>query len=330
MKKNIIHLSIYHILLCLSLCFLFFACGGSGDDGGDEPIPTPTTKAQQDSLALIKINTGTVKWNQVSNMDSWQGVRTDIVNGERRVVYLDLHNSQLTGKIPTELNELTALEYLDLSQNNLSDNIPNLSVISSLQILDLHDNKLSGTLSDNITKLKNLTYLSLGGNLFYSEIPAGINTLSKLRVLDFSNQKKSLSEPGFSGNIPTSWSSLDKLQYLYLHKNTFTGTIPTFLTSLSGLVSLTLDDNSLSGQIPEGLGNIGSLENISMKNNILTGKVPLDLLLNPNWERWKDQIITQNGSNLEVNGSVSAFNSLKATMDIEYQLPDKQLFYRIK
>lgn len=329
MKKHIKYYNGKMSLLYLFFCFSFFACGGS-DDGGDIPPPAPANKTQQDSLALIKINTGTIKWNQASRMDNWEGIRVDVRNGERRVIYIDLHNSQISGKIPVELNEITELEYLDLSDNSLSDNIPNLSALANLQILDLQNNKLSGILSENVTKLKNLTYLSLGGNRFYAEVPASISSLSKLIVLDLSGQKQSLSEPGFSGNIPSGWSSLKDLQYLFLHKNTLSGNIPKFLTTLSGLITLSLDDNNLGGEIPEGFGNIGSLENISMKGNSLTGNVPSDLLLNPNWENWKDQIIYQNGSTLGTNGRSLSVSIQKQFTDIYYELPDKHLFYRNK
>lgn len=326
MKKDVIYHIINCLLLSLFVSVLLTACGGSGED---EP-PLPTTRTQQDSLALLKINTGSVKWTQTAKMDNWQGVRIRQVDGERRVVYLDLHNSQISGKIPAELNELTALEYLDLSENNLSDNIPVLSALSNLQILDLHDNDLTGILSDNITRLQNLTYLSLSRNLFFSDVPAGISSLSKLVVLDLSKQKRSLSEPGFSGNLPSSWSSLKELQYLHLHENAFTGTIPQYLTTLSKMVSLTLNDNNFTGSIPEGFGQIGSLENISMRDNSLTGNIPSDLLLNPNWERWKDQIIIQNGSNLDMNGETGSTRTSKTEEYIEYPLPDKHLFYQYK
>lgn len=313
------------VLFLFACCFLA-SCGGGGDD---PVVEQPETKIQKDSLALIKINTGNVSWNRGAKLDTWQGVAVKQVNGERRVVYLDLHNSRLSGKISSTLNELTALEYLDLSENQLFDNIPYIGGLANLQILDLHSNNLSGKLSDNVTELRNLVYLSLGSNSLYSELPIKINLLTKLVVLDMSEQKQSLSSPGFSGNVPSSWSSLSNIQYLYLHTNALTGTIPQYLTSFKKLIRLTLDENSFVGEIPSGFGNIGSLENISMSKNSLTGNVPSDLVLNPNWESWKDQILMQEGYTLTISNSKS-IQVLKTAKDIYRQLPDKSLFYELK
>lgn len=306
-------------------CCLFVSCG----KGGDNPdIPSaPETRIQKDSLVLIKINTGNISWNHNSKLDTWQGVAVRQVNGERRVVYLDLHNSQLSGKISSTLNELTALEYLDLSENKLSDNIPYLGGLSSLQILDLHSNNLSGKIADNVADLRNLTYLSLGKNSFYSELPTKMSQLTKLIVLDVSEQRQSISSPGISGGIPSSWSVFGNIQYLYLHKNALTGTIPQYLTSYKKLKRLTLDENNFVGEIPAGFGNIASLENISMSKNNLTGNVPVDLVLNPNWDQWKDQIIKQETTDLSISGSNKSAEVLKSAMGIDYELPDKGLFY---
>ncbi len=306
-----------YMCLCLFICLLQISCGSDTPDA-----PPPITQTQLDSLALISINTGTIKWNQSSPIEQWQGVGVEIVDGQRRVVFLDLHDSQLSGKIPSAITELTALEYLDLSGNLLSENITNLSALTRLQVLDLHNNNLSGVLPDHFTSLKNLTYLSLGKNSFYGEVTEKISQLNKLIVLDLAEQKNSISNPGFSGNIPSSWTTLTNLKYLYLHKNSFSGRIPQYFTSFNKLIHLTMDDNNLIGEIPSGFGNIASLEYLSMKKNSLTGSIPSDLLLNPNWEQWKSQIIEQQGGSLK--------NQTSTINEIKYTLPDKRDFYRME
>ncbi len=317
----------YILIFGILVCFIFTSC----KDNTPDPI-LPLTPTQKDSIALININTSNVKWNLASTMDSWKGVVIDVVDGHRRVVYLDLHNSQLSGKISTAVTNLTSLAYLDLSDNLLTENIPNLSALTRLQILDLHKNNLSGILPENLTSLKNLTYLSLGQNFFYGDVPEKISQLDKLIVLDLAEQKNSISNPGFSGNIPSSWSALINLKYVYLHKNAFSGRIPQYFSSFKKLIELTMDNNNLMGQIPTGLGDIASLEFLSMKQNSLTGAVPTDLMLNPHWEQWENQIIEQQGGNLT---SASAQKNLMKSATaihfgeckIKHNLPDKKYFY---
>nr|XP_023874420.1 probable LRR receptor-like serine/threonine-protein kinase At5g59680 [Quercus suber] len=56
-----------------------------------------------------------------------------------RIISLDLSSSKLIGEIATSISDLTALQYLDLSYNNLTGNVPEfLAQLPNLKILGNH------------------------------------------------------------------------------------------------------------------------------------------------------------------------------------------------
>ena len=95
--------------------------------------PTPKATAAQtspepDREALVALYnaTGGPNWDRISwpsywPISEWTGVTTDD-NG--RVTELYFTNKQLSGEIPPELGNLTNLIKLDLSQNQLTGEIP--------------------------------------------------------------------------------------------------------------------------------------------------------------------------------------------------------------
>ena len=91
-------------------------------------------------------------WNEKQSISQWEGV---IVRGDPpRVERLVLSTKNLTGAIPKELGELTALEELDLSHN-----------------------KLSGKIPPEMAGLRNLTYLSIQGNSLNGCVPIELSEL---------------------------------------------------------------------------------------------------------------------------------------------------------
>ena len=81
---------------------------------------TPST--DKDSLALIAIYNATQgdywtkgrNWTSKLPLERWQGVKVERVNGERRVVELNLAVALLKGSLPKEIRYLTKLKKLVL------------------------------------------------------------------------------------------------------------------------------------------------------------------------------------------------------------------------
>ena len=110
-------------------------------------------------------------WATDFPLERWWGVGMR----DGRVVRLNLAGAGLRGEIPAEIGELTALEELDLGDNQLTGEIPpELWTLSSLVELHLKDNDLTGTLPVAIGDLTSLRTLDLRGNDLTGCLPPGM------------------------------------------------------------------------------------------------------------------------------------------------------------
>ncbi len=118
-----------------------------------------------DSLALVALynNTDGPNWSNNSNwlsgyVETWHGV----IVSEGRVIDVILNDNALSGVIPSEIGDLTALESLQLYNNSLSGSIPaEIGNLSSLTILSLQNNALSGEIPVAIGGIGSLMELKL-------------------------------------------------------------------------------------------------------------------------------------------------------------------------
>ena len=131
----------------------------------------------EDRAVLVQVHsaTGGTNWTNNTNWLSerltreWYGVTND-TNG--RVHGLFLGGNQLTGKIPSELGDLTKLEWLYLNNNQLTTEIPaELGDLANLRVLSLMDNQLTGEIPAELGRLTNLTVLHLAGNQLTGCVP---------------------------------------------------------------------------------------------------------------------------------------------------------------
>ncbi len=238
--------------IAASVLFLFLVWpvpvwykGEAVPDAADNPglvLDAEALLATRDTLA----GTGTLNWSAGINIAAWDGIR--LGGAPSRVTSLLLHNSQLTGTIPSELGKL-----------------------SSLQVLSLHHNQLTGTIPPELGGLSNLQQLYLNNNQLTGTMPSELGKLSSL-------QRLSLHHNQLTGTIPPELGGLSNLQQLYLNNNQLTGAIPSELGSLQHLTSLWLSNNQLTGGIPSELGSLSNLVQVRMSlGNVFTGCMPTGL-----------------------------------------------------
>lgn len=138
--------------------------------------------------------------------------------------------------------------------------------------LALGSNNLSGPIPASIQNLTNLMLLDLYGNAITGSIPSEIGNLSSLYNLMLGRNQLTGSIPAALGNL-----SPANMQYLYLYENQLTGTLPSSLQNLDSLRYLWVGFNDLSGSIPTWLANMPSLERLDLGANAFSGPIPPEL-----------------------------------------------------
>lgn len=183
---------------------------------------------------------------------------------------LALYGNQITGSIPSEIGNLTNLKELHLVGNKLTGKIPpEIANLQNLSRLFLNSNQLSGNIPNQIMCMQALDTLILSDNQFTGGIPLCSNTnfQSNLTELLLHNNK-------LSGSIPNDINKLSKLKKLLLSNNQLTGTIPKEIADLTDLFRLYIANNLLSGSIPPEIGYMPSLKELFLNDNKLTGNIP--------------------------------------------------------
>ncbi len=259
---------------------------------------------KQDSLALVDFYWATEGdgwsrrngWLSTSKeLKDWRGVELDIVDGQLRVVALNLGGNKLDGSIPKEIAKLTALKELRLDWNkDLKGSIPEeLYKLKELKVLSLGFTALQGELSPKIAQLSQLDTLNLrtspwdlaplkqaeaGKSTFVKNptvltgaLPKEIGQLKSLRYLNLGRQ-------GFSGALPEEIGELTALTHLDIVTNKLSGRLPESLSKLKNLRVLNLGHNAIEGEIPSSIGELVQLETLNLRNNKLSGTIPSSLV----------------------------------------------------
>jgi Leucine-rich repeat (LRR) protein len=188
-----------------------------------------------------------------------------------RLTSLDFSATSISGPLPTEIGLLTRLTNINLQDTMPTGSIPTeIGNLQQLGVLDLSIAELRGSIPTELGRLSRLSELSLSVNYLSSTIPSELGNLSSL--INFI-----ASENHLRGALPSELSSLSALQVLRLYRNVLNGSIPSGLGRLSRLSICLLFDNVLSGSIPTELGNATSLSRLVLYNNSLDGPIPTEL-----------------------------------------------------
>ncbi|KAJ0650963.1 putative leucine-rich repeat domain superfamily [Helianthus annuus] len=229
------------------------------------------------------------------------------------ITYLDLHDVNLHGEIPSSFFNLTQLEELYLYGNQLKGHLPS----SLLNFQNLESFYLDGNISVDFylfLSLKKLKHLDLSGtnNISLSVIDSHKNE-SQAKFIDL--QMASCNLKAF----PEFLRFQHQLEHLYLDNNNIEGLIPGWIWNISketlrklslthnllmgfekhspvaswvNLRSLDLSHNMLTGEIPPSICDLLSLHFLDLSFNNITGSIP------PCLEKLSNSLVVLNlGSN---------------------------------
>ncbi|KQJ88157.1 hypothetical protein BRADI_4g16068v3 [Brachypodium distachyon] len=266
-------------LVVFSLLLCAFPSHALHPPSSNRMVSSNTTTADELSLLSFKsmLSGGPLpSWNSSGSYCSWPGV---ICGGRRhpdRVVALRLHSYNLSGWLSPSLGNLSFLQKLDLSDNQLVGQIPpELGRLIRLRLLNLSDNSLQGSIPAALRGCTKLTRLDLFSNQLQGEIPA--KKIGALKVLSNLILKETIALYflNLSGEIPPRLAELTSMEYMSLGHNRLSGEIPPGLGNLSKMWYLALSFNMLSGSIPSSFGMLSSLSTITLSSNNLTGAIPI-------------------------------------------------------
>ncbi|KAH7666049.1 Non-specific serine/threonine protein kinase protein, partial [Dioscorea alata] len=170
---------------------------------------------------------------------------------------LDLSSNNLSGPIPKSLSNLTTMKMLpETTAHSIHNAIRNGETMSLsfrgrydeynqrnieyLKYIDLSNNELSGNIPEELASLYGLQSLNLSGNSLEGEIPDKFGGMQQLESLDLSRNKLSGSIlVGRGPHIPATLSNLTFLDHFNVSYNNLSGRIP------SGNQFNTFNDSSI-------------------------------------------------------------------------------------
>ncbi|RLM56041.1 tyrosine-sulfated glycopeptide receptor 1 [Panicum miliaceum] len=188
----------------------------------------------------------------------------------------DFSMNNFTGTVPESIYACSNLIALRLAFNKFHGQFsPSIANLRSLSFLSITNNSFTN-ITDALQKLKScstLTSLLIGTNFNGETIPQdeAIDGFGNLQVL-------TIDACPLVGKIPLWLSKLTKLEMLDLSNNQLTGPIPSWINNLQ-LFYLDISNNSLTGDIPIALMNMPMIQ--YQKNTVRLDPKFLELPLPP-------------------------------------------------
>jgi internalin A len=158
-------------------------------------------------------------------------------------------------ELPESLGQLTQLQSLNLSRNNLTVLPDWLGQLTQLQSLRLLGNRLT-TLPESLGQLTQLRSLDLDNNQL-TALPESLGQLTQLTSLEIANNKALI--------LPQWLGQLTQLRFLRLNANDLTA-LPEWLGNLRELRELLAWENKLTA-LPESLTKLQHLERLVLQVN---------------------------------------------------------------
>ncbi|XP_056159538.1 receptor-like protein 47 [Syzygium oleosum] len=161
---------------------------------------------------------------------------------------LDLSDNNLTGFLPQCLSNLSGtLEVISLQSNNFIGKIPQLH--GSFYMIDLSYNKLQGPLPRSLRKCNNLQFLNFANNQIKDVFPSWLGSLPGLKVLilRYNRFHGFIGEPADRIEFPT-------LQIIDLSHNSFFGSLPS--KYFKHWIAMKVSETDSSGYIGHSNGSV--------------------------------------------------------------------------
>ncbi|XVF07279.1 hypothetical protein REPUB_Repub06bG0124700 [Reevesia pubescens] len=238
-------------------------------------IPKWMWDVGKDSLSYLNLSHNSLTkveqlpWKEMFYLD----LSSNLIHGDLPIppsttnVFL-ISNNTLSGEISSLICNLSNLEILDLSHNNLAGIIPqcfgNLS--KRALMMNLGMNKFYGIIPPTFAKGCQLSNLNLNGNQLEGPLTRSIINCRGLEVLDLGNNKINDTFPHWLGSLPQlqvlvlrsnqlhgslhdtrSGLSFSKIQIFDLSSNHFTGSLPVrYVTNFKSMINLIKDESAMS------------------------------------------------------------------------------------
>ncbi|GLJ13538.1 hypothetical protein SUGI_0214820 [Cryptomeria japonica] len=176
------------------------------------------------------------------------------------LTHLSLHHCGLTGRIPSEIGNMSRLTFLDISDNYaLSGPIPGeIGNMSCLTFLDISYNSELETRQSSswIRNLRGLEHLGLPDVNLTRDVVESVASLPNLTSLVMSET---------SGTPLSPLGNLTSLSHLELVGTYFTQQpFPIWISNLTSLVSLCLGEYSISSSMPSAVLSLPHLGNLEL------------------------------------------------------------------
>ena len=185
-------------------------------------------------------------------------------NGEGPIRELTIGQTELSGVLPSELGELTWMQYFDTTHAHISGFLPSqIARLTQLQALYLMGNAYSGSLPATLGDgMVHMGYVQMHQNRISGQLPATLSNMSKVVNLLLQDNR-------LQGTLPTQLGGLYEIRQLKLNDNQIGGPVPTQIGRLDGLEELDLYNNSFTGDLPETIANLINLKQLYADNEQL-------------------------------------------------------------
>lgn len=213
--------------------------------------------------------TGTIyELNTKANVHSSVSTFTETTN---TIEYLDISDNHFTGNIPVVLPKWNRMIIFNISHNDLEGRMVISSNLTELMFYDISNNWLSGTISREVVNMHLLYELIISNNYISGTIPTEVGDVPgsyNFYVLDFGYNM-------ISGTIPTTMAVLTSVTTFLVGSNRLHGTISDQFTNPdSYLQVLDLSNNGFTGSIPTEIFALPRLLAVAISENCFTGSIP--------------------------------------------------------